>query len=33
MSYSPCAWAKTACKPFDIDGIWRKAKEETARRT
>jgi len=27
-----CARAKAACKPFDTDGAWRKAKEETARR-
>ena len=32
MSYSPCARAKAACKPFDADGARRKAKEETARR-
>jgi len=31
-SCSPCARAKAACKPFDADGAWRKAKEETARR-
>jgi len=28
----PCARAKAACKPFDADGAWRKAKEETVRR-
>ena len=31
-SCSPCARAKAACKPFDVDGAWRKVKEETARR-
>ena len=31
-SCSPCARAKAACKPFDVDGAWRKAKDETARR-
>jgi len=31
-SCSPCARAKAACKPFDTDGAWRKAKEETVRR-
>ena len=31
-SCSPCARAKAACKPFDVDGAQRKAKEETARR-
>jgi len=32
MSCLPCARAKAACKPFDADGVRRKAKEETARR-
>ena len=32
MLCSPCARAKAACKPFDVDGVRRKAKEETARR-
>jgi len=32
MSCSPCARAKTACKPFNADRAWRKAKEKTARR-
>ena len=31
-SCAPCARAKAACKPFDADGAWRKAKDETARR-
>jgi len=31
-SCSPCVRAKAACKPFDVDGARRKAKEETARR-
>jgi len=29
---SPCARAKTACRPFDADRAQRKAKEETVRR-
>jgi len=32
MSCAPCTKAKAACKPFDADRAWRKAKEETARR-
>jgi len=32
MSCAPCAKAKAACKPFDMDRARRKAKEETARR-
>jgi len=31
-SCAPCARAKAVCKPFDADGAWRKAKDETARR-
>ena len=31
-SCSSCVRAKAACKPFDMDGAWRKAKDETARR-
>jgi len=31
-SCAPCAKAKAACKPFDMDRARRKAKEETARR-
>ena len=29
---APCARAKAACKPFDVDRAWRKAKDETVRR-
>jgi len=32
MSCAPCARAKAACKPFDVDGAQRKAKDETTRR-
>jgi len=32
MSCSPYARTKAACKPFNVDRAWRKAKEETARR-
>jgi len=28
----PYARAKAACKPFDVDGAWKKVKEEMARR-
>jgi len=32
-SCAPCAKAKTACKPFDIDRAWAKARVETIRRS
>ena len=32
MLCAPCARAKAACKPFDMDRARRKAKDETARR-
>ena len=32
ISCSSCARAKAACKPFNADGVWRKAKDKTARR-
>jgi len=32
ISCSFCARAKAAYKPFDMDGMWKKAKEEIARR-
>ena len=32
-SYAPCTKAKAACKPFDVDRAWAKAKVETARRS
>jgi len=32
-SYTPCAKAKAACKPFDADRARAKAKAETARRS
>ena len=33
MSCAPCAKAKAACKPFDTDKAWAKARAEAVQRS
>jgi len=33
MSYTPCAKAKAACKPFDADKAYAKARAEVVQRS